>query len=357
VEGLEMNGTFWAGKRVLLTGHTGFKGGWMALWLKRLGAKVTGYSLGPPTKPSLFDLAQVAGAVDHQLGDVRDLDRLRAVVASRRPEIAIHMAAQPLVRLSYDEPVETYTTNITGTVNFLEALRQEPCVRAAVVVTSDKCYENLGGAEACKEGDPLGGHDPYSNSKACAELVTAAYRDSYFNPAKDGLALASARAGNVVGGGDWAKDRLVPDIMHALMQGKAPHIRNPEAVRPWQHVLEPLGGYLLLAERLYQDKAAHAGAWNFGPGREDEQPVRWIVDRLCELTGAARDWQPQPGEHPKETHLLRLDSSKARRELGWRPRWSLDRTLQAIVEWNQRYQAGDDVQKLVFSQIEAYEKS
>ncbi|HXB97474.1 MAG TPA: CDP-glucose 4,6-dehydratase, partial [bacterium] len=332
-----MNPGFWRGKRVLLTGHTGFKGAWLSLWLERCGASVTGFALAPPTSPSLFDLAGVAAGLAHVEGDVRDLGALRAAVARAEPDVAIHMAAQSLVRLSYEQPSETYATNVQGTANFLEALRTAAGARVAIVVTSDKCYRSRPDADGYREGDPLGGHDPYSNSKACAELVTGCYRDAFFST-PGGLALASVRAGNVVGGGDWAKDRLVPDILKALAQGRAPEIRYPDAVRPWQHVLEPLGGYLLLAEKLWQDPSL-AGPWNFGPSRDDEKPVRWIVERLQAGLAAPAPWKPQPGQHPKEAEALRLDSGKARAGLGWKPRWALGRALDAIMEWQRGYLA------------------
>jgi CDP-glucose 4,6-dehydratase len=351
-----MNPSFWHGKRVLVTGHTGFKGAWLSLWLTRLGAQVTGYALPAPTQPSLFELARLGELVDHRLGDVRDLAALQGAFTQARPDIAIHMAAQALVRLSYAEPVGTYATNVLGAVNFLEAVRQQPSVRAALVVTSDKCYQSRDGGQGYREDDPLGGSDPYSSSKACAELVTEAYRRSFLSK-PSGAALASVRAGNVIGGGDWAQDRLVPDILAALHRGQAPEIRNPDAVRPWQHVLSPLSGYLTVAERLWQDPAGHAEAWNFGPSQSDEKPVRWIVERLCQGWGGSLAWTGQAGEHPKEAHSLRLDSSKAGQRLGWRPRWDLQQALDAIVAWHRAYESGGDVRDLTLSQIAAYEKA
>lgn len=349
-----MNPAFWSGKRVLLTGHTGFKGAWLALWLERLGARVSGYALDPPTEPSLFALAGLEGSLDHQRGDLRDESAVAEAVRRVRPDVVFHLAAQALVRLSYERPVETYAVNVQGTVHLLEALRRAPGARVAVVVTSDKCYENRPGAGSYREGDPLGGHDPYSSSKAAAELVTSAYRDSFFHQGP--LALASVRAGNVIGGGDWARDRLVPDLLQALQAGRAPQLRNPEAVRPWQHVLEPLSGYLRLAERLW-DEPGLAGPWNFGPLADDEQPVRHLVERLQAGWGGGPFWRPQPGEHPREAQVLRLDSSRARESLGWRSRWSLDRSLASIVDWHRGLEAGRSVRILCLEQIQAYEAS
>lgn len=283
-----MLANFWEGKRVLLTGHTGFKGGWLSLWLQSLGANVTGYALLPPTQPSLYEVARVGDGMYSHIADIRDLDRLVAVMRETRPEIVIHMAAQPLVRYSYVNPVETYATNVMGTVNLLEAVRQVGGVRVVVNVTSDKCYENREWIWGYREHDPMGGYDPYSSSKGCAELVAAAYRNSFFNPeafGTHGVALASVRAGNVIGGGDWAEDRLIPDFMRAIMAGRAVVIRSPHAIRPWQHVLEPLSGYLLLAQHLWTDGPAFAEGWNFGPVDEDAKPVEWIVEQLTGLWG------------------------------------------------------------------------
>lgn len=354
LEGLGMTPGFWRGKRVLLTGHTGFKGSWLSLWLSDLGAELSGYALEPPTQPNLFSLIGLEGSLRHQLGDVRDLEGLRRSVAAARPEVVIHMAAQPLVRLSYEQPLETFATNVTGTAHLLEALRGQAGLRAVVVVTSDKCYQSRPGASAYREEDPLGGHDPYSNSKACAELVASCYRDSFYRG--DGVGLATVRAGNVLGGGDWAKDRLVPDILRAQAAGTVPQIRYPDSVRPWQHVLEPLSGYLELAERLWQDPAAFAEAWNFGPDASDEKPVRWIAERMAELAGRdkARAWEPQPGVHPHEAPALKLDSSKARRRLGWAPRWGLDPALQAIVDWDRAHRDQGDLRDVCLRQIHAH---
>lgn len=348
---------FFAGKKIFVTGHTGFKGSWLSLWLHSLGAEVTGYALEPPTVPSLFELAGVAELVHSVIADVRDLERLKTEMAKAAPEIVIHMAAQPLVRDSYKIPAETYSINVMGTVNILEAVRACPSVRAVVNVTTDKVYENREWVWGYRENEPFGGYDPYSNSKACSELVTAAYRSSYFNPRdyqRHGVAVASARAGNVVGGGDWATDRLIPDCIRALLQREEIVIRNPHAIRPWQHVLEPLSGYLLLARRLYGEGVAFASGWNFGPSEDDAQPVEWIVQRLCDMWGEGASFVTDRGEHPHEARYLKLDCSKARAELGWRPRWGLEKALNVIVEWTRAYRAAGDLRKICFQQIEEY---
>ena len=351
-----MNRTFWQGKRVLVTGHTGFKGSWLALWLQELGAQVIGYALDPPTDPNLFVAAEVGAGMTSVLADVRDLQQLMAVVEEHRPEIILHLAAQSLVRASYQAPVETYGSNVMGTVHALEVARLSDCVRAVVIVTSDKCYANREWVWGYRENEAMGGHDPYSSSKGCAELVTAAYRASYWGQGTSGrtVAVASARAGNVIGGGDWAKDRLVPDLLGALGRGDPLVARNPQAVRPWQHVLEPLSGYLTLAERLYRDGAKYADAWNFGPSADDVKPVRWIADRLTALWGNGAAWHTDDGPHPHEARLLTLDSSKARESLGWRPRWTLDQALLHTVEWQKAYLRGEPMRALMLDQIHAY---
>ncbi|OIQ85893.1 CDP-glucose 4,6-dehydratase [mine drainage metagenome] len=352
-----MNHEFWGGKRVLLTGHTGFKGGWLSLWLQSMGAEVVGYALAPPTRPSLFEIADVGKGITSINGDVRDLGHLRTVLAEHRPEIVFHMAAQAMVRYSYAEPVETYSTNVMGTVNLLEAVRGTGGVKAVVNVTSDKCYENREWVWGYRENEAMGGFDPYSNSKGCAELVTAAYRSSYFHPDKyheHGVALATGRAGNVIGGGDWAEDRLIPDIMRAITQGQAVNIRNPHAIRPWQHVLEPLSGYLLLAKKLYEEGASCAEGWNFGPNDEDAKPVQWIVDSLTRAWGEGASWALDAGEHPHEAHYLKLDCSKAKARLDWRPRWRLEHTLGKIIDWQRAYQEGKDMRVFSLSQIQQY---
>jgi len=351
------NMNFWQGKKVFLTGHTGFKGSWLCLWLSRLGAQVTGYALEPPTDPSLFELARVGELVDSCIADVRDLERLKAELVKAAPDIVMHMAAQPLVRDSYKIPVETYAINVMGVVHLLEAVRSCPSVRAVVNVTTDKCYENREWVWGYRENEPLGGFDPYSNSKGCSELVTASYRSSFFNPqhfSEHKVGLASARAGNVIGGGDWASDRLIPDIIRAILKSEPVRIRNPHAIRPWQHVLEPLCGYLTLAQKLYEDGAHFAEGWNFGPGDNDARPVEWIVERLCRQWGNGASFTVDTGEHPHEAHYLKLDCSKARSGLGWQPRWNLEKALDSIIHWTECYRSGVDLQKVCLEQIEDY---
>ncbi len=353
-----MNPAFWSGKRVFLTGHTGFKGSWLALWLQQLGATVTGFALAPPTQPSLFEVAGVAKGMHSVLGDVRDLPALQRAMQEAKPDIVIHMAAQALVRQSYDTPVDTYATNVMGTVHLLEAVRQTPGVRAVVNVTTDKCYENKEWVWGYRENEPMGGFDPYSNSKGCSELVSAAYRSSFFNPAdhaRHGVALATARAGNVIGGGDWAKDRLIPDILAAFAAGKQVPIRNPHATRPWQHVLEPLRGYLTLAEHLYTDGPAFAEGWNFGPNGDDAKPVEWIVRQLARRWGQGASWQIDAGNHPHEANYLKLDISKAGQRLHWQPALRLNDALGLIVDWARARQAGADMHTVTLGQIAAYQ--
>ncbi len=348
-----MNSGFWRGKRVLVTGHTGFKGGWLSLWLQSMGAEVAGYALAPPTHPSLFDLAAVGrGMVHSRLADIRDLDTLKAAVRECRPEVVFHLAAQPLVRHSYVEPVETFATNVMGTVHLLEAVRHAEGVRAVVNVTTDKCYENREWVWGYRESDPMGGHDPYSSSKGCSELVTAAYRSSFFSGKEHARpAVASARAGNVIGGGDWALDRLVPDMIRAFSEGEAVVIRSPHAIRPWQHVLEPLWGYLTLAERLWEHGPEFAESWNFGPNDEDAKPVEWIVQRLVEQWGDGAAWRLDPRPQPHEATYLKLDCSKAKARLGWHPRWDLGTSLDRIVLWYRACQRGEDMRAVTLAQI------
>jgi CDP-glucose 4,6-dehydratase len=358
VEGVVVNPAFWNGKRVFMTGHTGFKGSWLSLWLQQLGAEVTGYSLAPPTAPSLFYTASVARGMTSVIGDIRDLSALQAAMRAAKPEIVIHMAAQSLVRLSYDQPVETYATNVMGTVHVLESVRHTPGVRAVVNVTTDKCYENKEWEWGYRENEPMGGFDPYSNSKGCAELVTSAYRSSYFNSdayGSHGVALASARAGNVIGGGDWAKDRLIPDILLAFEKSQPVVIRNPHATRPWQHVLEPLRGYLMLAERLYLDGPAFAGGWNFGPHGSDAKPVDWIVREMAKRWANGASWQVDSGSHPHEANYLKLDISKAGHYLKWQPVIQLHDALGLIVDWAKARLEGADVRELTSSQIRTYQ--
>lgn len=353
-----MDYTFWQGKRVLITGHTGFKGSWLSLWLQSLGAITIGYSLPAPTDPSLFELANIAAGMVSITGDIRDLPNFQAVMAEYQPEIVFHLAAQPLVRYSYQYPVETYTTNIIGTMNVLETVRHTPSVRTVVTITSDKCYKNQEWVWGYRENETLGGRDPYSSSKACAEIVIAAYRDSYFSAAdyeRHRVAIASARAGNVIGGGDWATDRLIPDIMRSFMMGRSVLIRNPHATRPWQHVLQPLSGYLCIAERLWKDGLPYAEAWNFGPNDEDAKPVAWIVEQLSKLWGKGATWELDVATHVHEDNYLKLDCSKAKTKLGWQPRLSLEQTLEWIVEFYQSYLKNENIREIVENQIERYQ--
>ena len=346
-----MNPEFWPGKRVFVTGHTGFKGGWLCLWLQSLGAEVHGYALAASTAPDLFSIANVAENMHSNIADIRNAETLTAAMQSAQPDIVFHLAAQSLVRYSYAAPVETYAVNVMGTVNLLEAVRATPGVRAVVVVTTDKCYENREQQRGYRESEPLGGHDPYSSSKACAELVTAAYRLSFLEQA--GVALASARAGNVIGGGDWAADRLIPDFLRAMDAGATMQVRSPNAIRPWQHVLEPLSGYLLLAERLCDDAGAFSEAWNFGPADEDARPVSWIVDHLIAAvpgTTYKRDMSSQP----HEANYLKLNSNKAHARLGWNPRWSLATALDKTLEWHAAWRKGADMRQGTLAQIAQY---
>ena len=341
---------FWSGKRVFVTGHTGFKGAWLALWLASLGARVSGYALQPPSSPSLWALVEAKAGIASTIADIRDLGALGKAIESFQPDIVFHLAAQSLVRPSYEDPVGTYATNVMGTVHVLEAVRKAGGVRALVNVTSDKCYENMETGQAYSESDPMGGRDPYSSSKGCAELVTAAYRASF----PGGAAIASARAGNVIGGGDWAQDRIVPDIVRAAVAGKAVQVRNPRAVRPWQHVLEPLAGYLQLAERLHDAPATFSGGWNFGPDEKDAVPVEKVVSTFTRLWGPPASWAADKGEHPHEAHFLKLDSSKARSRLGWTPRLGLQTALAWTVDWYKTQAQGADARQLTLAQIERY---
>lgn len=350
---------FWYGKKVFLTGHTGFKGSWLCLWLHSLGAEVTGYALQPPTQPNLFEICKVDEFVTSFIGDVRNNEQLLKAMIDAQPEIVIHMAAQPLVRDSYKIPVDTYATNVMGTVHLFEAVRNCQSVKAVVNVTTDKCYENQEWIWGYRENEPMGGYDPYSNSKACSELVTSAYRSSYFNPAhytQHGVGIASARAGNVIGGGDWATDRLLPDCINALSQNKKILIRNPKAIRPWQHVLEPLSGYLVLAQKLYEDGASYAEGWNFGPDDNDAKPVEWIVKKICELWGENASYEIDKELHPHEANYLKLDCSKAKTRLNWQPRWNLLHALTKISEWVHAYQQQADMREVCIKQIEEYER-
>jgi CDP-glucose 4,6-dehydratase len=353
-----LNRSFWKGRRVFLTGHTGFKGSWLSLWLNALGADVTGYALDPPTEPSLFDQAGIVGLVRSVSGDIRDFPRLKAAISECRPEVVLHMAAQSVVRRGYEDPIETYSSNVMGTVHVFEALRllEQPCV--VVNVTSDKCYENREWAWGYREIESMGGRDPYSNSKGCAELVTTAYRESFFPAAafdRHGIALGSARAGNAIGGGDWTSNQLIPDLMRAFLAGQACLIRNPSAIRPWQFVLEPLRGYLVLAERLATDPARFASGWNFGPVDSDAKPVSWIADRLVQSWEGRAAWTQDGASHPREAHFLKLDASRAKAELDWQPLLPLAQALDWIVEWYRAFQERADLQRLTRKQIERYE--
>lgn len=345
---------FWFGKRVFLTGHTGFKGSWLSIWLQSMGAHVSGFSLAPEESPNLFSVAEVKRDIDSDLGDIRDIDALRASMSRCDPEIIIHMAAQPLVRHSYLDPVGTYATNVMGTVHVLEAARRLPRLRSIVAVTTDKCYENREWVWGYREDEPMGGRDPYSNSKGCAELVCSAYRSSFFASADD-PALATARAGNVVGGGDWADDRLIPDILRSFDDRRAVRIRNPLAMRPWQHVLEPLSGYLHLAKALWEGGQQFAEGWNFGPREEDARPVQWIVERMIEHWGQGAHWEWDEDTHPHEARFLKLDISKVRERLGWAPRWSLDTTLAKIVDWHRAWRGGADMREHCLREIAEFE--
>lgn len=348
-----MHDSFWHGKKVLLTGHTGFKGSWLVLWLQRLGAQVIGLALPPASRPNLFEAAGVGREMTSLIGDITDLSLLRSIVNEHRPQIVIHMAAQPLVRLSYADPVGTFATNVMGTVHMLEAVRHCPGVRVVVIVTTDKCYQNREWIWGYRENEALGGHDPYSASKACAEIVTAAYRDSFFKAAST-TAVATVRAGNVIGGGDWSPDRLVPDVLAAFAEGRPAILRNPTAIRPWQHVLEPLGGYLLLAQKLWENGPELAGAYNFGPSDADALPVVQVVERLADLWGNGASWEQDADAHPHEAHLLRLDCSKSRARLGYTPRLTLQEALMWIVDWHRQWLTGGDVRKATEAQIEQF---
>lgn len=349
-----MKREFWLGKRVFLTGHTGFKGSWLALWLANMGAEVHGYALTPSTEPSLFMLANLqARLASCTFGDIRDAATLAGAMHAAQPDIVLHLAAQPLVRFSYAEPVETYAVNVMGTVNLLEAVRQIPSVKAVINVTTDKCYENREWVWSYRENEAIGGFDPYSSSKACSELVTAAYRRSFLESA--GQHLASARAGNVLGGGDWAADRLVPDFLRALDLGQTLRIRSPLATRPWQHVLEPLSGYLTLAEKLFTEGQSFADAWNFGPEESDARSVQWIVEYLCDQVPDAA-WQLDASPQPHEANTLKLDSSKSKAQLGWRPRWNLQIALDMTLSWHQAWKQGADMAAISAQQIQEYDR-
>ena len=350
---------FWRGRKVFLTGHTGFKGSWLSLWLEALGADVTGYALEPPTEPSLFALAQVERGLRSIIADIRDYRRLEAAIAETKPEVILHLAAQSVVKRGYADPIETYASNVMGTVHLFQAVRSVGLRCAIVNITSDKCYAHRSVGAPYAEDDPMGGDDPYSNSKGCAELVTTSFRQSYFPPgdiSRHGVALASARAGNAIGGGDWTADQLIPDLIRAFQAGRACLIRSPGGIRPWQFLLEPLRGYLMLAERLSAGDATFASGWNFGPADDDAKPVAWIADRLERAWGGGARWVRDEAAHPAEAAVLRLDASKAGRILGWRPAISLETTLDWIVEWYRGLEAGEDARRLTLAQIGRYEE-
>ena len=337
---------FWKNKRVYLTGHTGFKGGWLSLYLQSMGAIVKGYALTPATMPNLFTEAKVADKIESEIGNIANLEQLQASMLSFNPDILIHLAAQPLVRLSYKEPLETYETNVMGTLKVLESAKHCPNLKSIVSVTTDKCYENKEWHWGYREDEALGGHDPYSSSKACAELVTSAYRRSFLQ--EKGIGIATARAGNVIGGGDWSYERLIPDMLKAFEKKQAVIIRNPKSIRPWQHVLEPLSGYLILAQRLYESPQEYAEAWNFGPQDEDAKPVDWILDKMH------IPWQLDGNIQPHEAGFLKLDISKAKARLNWQPIWHLEQTLERIIQWHQAWLNKEDMTKRCLEEIEQY---
>ena len=350
---------FWKNKKVLITGHTGFKGAWLSLWLQNLGAKVIGISLDSPTTPSLYEQANVAKGMISLRQDIRNGEAIKQLFQQHKPEIVFHLAAQPLVRYSYQNPVETYETNVMGTLHVLEGIRSVDSVRSAVMITTDKCYQNKEWVWGYRETDTLGGHDPYSSSKGAAELLISSYRNSYFPQDKYSehkTAIASARAGNVIGGGDWAEDRLIPDIIKAFKNNEKVIIRNPKSTRPWQHVLEPLSGYLKLAEQLEKNGDQYAEAWNFGPAEIDARPVQWIVEKMAKLWGENANWINDKSEHPHEANYLKLDCSKAHMKLNWYPRWDLSETLLRIVEWHKLKDAHNNYRKLCLTQINVYMK-
>jgi CDP-glucose 4,6-dehydratase len=354
---MNFNKDFWNRKRVLITGHTGFKGSWLCFLLHRLGSDVYGYALDPPTDPNLYEIAGISDRINSSIGDIRDYDELFRIIQSVKPEIVIHMAAQALVIESYQNPIYTYATNVMGTVNLLEAVRNTKGIKAVVNVSTDKCYENKEWHWGYREDDPLGGYDPYSNSKGCSELVTAAYRNSFFNKNnynENGVVIASARAGNVIGGGDWAKNRLIPDFIRAVSKGTEVSIRNPFSIRPWQHVLEPLCGYLMLAERLYTEGYKFAQAWNFGPDDADSRDVEWIATRFAELWGKGFDYQIDRNPQPHEASYLKLDCSKAKTELNWYPQWDIDKALGFVVEWYRAWFNKEDIGLVIDRQIQDY---
>ncbi len=357
LEDLVAKSEFWKGKKVLVTGHTGFKGSWLSLWLQAMGAEVSGIALSPPTQPSLFEEASVADGMTSFIGDIRDQEIVRDVFSKTEPEVVFHLAAQPLVRYSYQDPVETYGTNVMGTLHILEAIKEVGSVRAAVMVTTDKCYENKEWEWGYRENEPMGGYDPYSSSKGCAELLISSYRNSFFpedSYSTHRTAIASGRAGNVIGGGDWAMDRLIPDIIRGFQAQEEVYIRNPNAIRPWQHVLEPLMGYLQLAEKLFENGIPYTDGWNFGPHDADAKPVEWIVRQMAAEWPQDVKWKVDAGEHPHEATYLKLDCSKAKQRLQWEPRWNLSKALKMIVRWHTLEAQGGDLKDECLNQINDY---
>lgn len=344
---------FWKGKKVLITGHTGFKGSWLAFWLNLLGAEVCGYSLAPKTSPNLFENLQLENKIRSVIGDIRDLENFQKTLESFQPEIVLHLAAQSLVRRSYREPVETYTTNVIGTINILEAIRKNDFVKSVVIITTDKVYENKEWHWAYRENERLGGFDPYSNSKACAELAVSSYRNSFF--AESNCLIATARAGNVIGGGDWSEDRLLPDVFRSLIFGEKLEIRNPASIRPWQHVLEPLAGYLKLAQKLYEGEKTFAESWNFGSEDSDAKPVGWILEKIKNVWNGDVNWEISQTKQPHEAKLLKLDSTKAKNELEWLPKLNLNEAINLTVEWYHGFQDKTDLVELTEKQIEFYQ--
>ncbi len=352
-----MQKKFWKNKRVFITGHTGFKGGWLSLWLQHMGANVKGFALAPNSTPSLFDIASVGSGMESDIGDIRDYGLLEKSISDFEPEIIFHMAAQPLVRLSYDSPIETYETNVMGTVNLLDICRKQPSIKAIVNITSDKCYENKEWVWGYREDEAMGGYDPYSSSKGCAELVASSFRNSYFKPSNyedHGVGLVSVRAGNVIGGGDWSLDRLIPDIIDAFQKKYPVEIRSPNAIRPWQHVLEPLSGYLVIAENLYDNGREYSEAWNSGPSDTDAQPVENVVGMLADAWGEGASWFISDGEHPHEANYLKLDCSKAKMRLEWSAKWDLGTTIEKIVAWYKAWLDGEDMHTFTIKEIQAY---
>ncbi len=355
MENLVMESSFWQNRKVLITGHTGFKGGWLSLWLQKIGCNVIGVSLDPPTSPNLYQQANIKHGMVSLRADIRNLTDIKTIFQEHQPEVVFHLAAQPLVRQSYIDPIETYQTNVMGTLNILESMRAIKSVRSAVMVTTDKCYDNKEWVWGYRENEPMGGYDPYSSSKGCAELLIASYRHSYFSKqGSDNTAIATVRAGNVIGGGDWADDRLIPDIIRAFQKGSTVQIRNPNSVRPWQHVLEPLAGYLTLARKLFDNGNQYAQAWNFGPSDNDVKPVQWIVEKMSDYWNGEALWAVDDGDHPHEANYLKLDCSKARSNLLWEPKWNLEYSLKKIIEWHKAAIQGEDLQKLSLTQIESY---